>query len=136
MLPRLDPNDPRPLYVQLMDEVRRSIATGVLQPGDAVISIRQLARELRINPMTVKQAYDGLEREGILEMRRGRGTFVPENISISETRGDVAQVVAERALRDAYRHGLSLTALVAAIREAARRDQSRPPLRARRSGTP
>ena len=134
LLLRVDPNDARPLYVQLMDEVRRAIATAVLRPGEAVPSIRQLAGELRINPLTIKQAYDELEREGMLSIRQGIGTFVAEHASAVDARDDVARAIAERALRDAHRHGMDARALIAAIREAERRAAARTPARARRGG--
>ena len=134
LLLRVDPNDARPLYAQLMDEVRRAIATSVLRPGDAVPSIRQLSGDLRINPLTVKQAYDELEREGVLAARRGLGTFVADGVSLVDARDDVARAVAERALRDAHRHGLGAAALLVAIREAVRRSGSREAMKPRRAG--
>jgi len=131
LLLRIDANDPRPLYVQLMDDVRRAIATAVIRAGDAVPSIRQLAGDLRINPLTVKQAYDQLEREGVLAVRRGLGTFVSDSVSLADARDDVARAVADRALRDAHRHGLGARALLTAIREAVLRDEARTPSKAR-----
>ena len=117
---RIDPADPRPIYVQVMDELRRAIATGALAPGDPVPSIRDAARQLRINPLTVKQAYGELEREALVEVRRGLGTYVRANVSAEAAREVVARTVAERALRDAYRHGVSVRALLLAIRAIAR----------------
>ena len=134
LLLHVDPNDVRPLYVQLMDGVRRAIATAVLRPGEAVPSIRQLAGELRINPLTIKQAYDELEREGMLSIRQGLGTFVAEHVSTIDARDGVARAIAERALRDAHRHGMDARALIAAIRETERRAEARTPAKARRGG--
>ncbi|HZL86098.1 MAG TPA: GntR family transcriptional regulator [Candidatus Krumholzibacteria bacterium] len=121
---RIDPADPRPIYVQVMDELRRAIATGALAPGDPVPSIRDAARQLRINPLTVKQAYGELEREALVEVRRGLGTYVRANVSAEATREVVAHTVAERALRDAYRNGVSVRALLLAIRAIARSGDS------------
>ena len=112
----IDPADPRPIYVQVMDEVRRAVATGALAPGDPVPSIREVARQLRINPLTVKQAYGELELEALVEVRRGLGTYVRANVSAEAARAEVARAVAERALREAYRNGLTAKALIAAIR--------------------
>jgi GntR family transcriptional regulator len=123
---RIDAADPRPIYVQVMDEVRRAIATGVLAPGDPVPSIREVARQLRINPLTVKQAYGELERERLVEVRRGLGTYVRGNVSAEAARAEVASAVAERALRDAYRNGVSARALIAAIRASAPSEDSEP----------
>jgi len=121
---RIDPADPRPIYVQVMDEVRRAVATGALAPGDPVPSIREVARQLRINPLTVKQAYGELEREALVEVRRGLGTFVRAKVSAAATREEVARGVAERALRDAYRNGLSAKQLLDAIRASSRSEDN------------
>ena len=121
---RIDPADPRPIYVQVMDEVRRAVATGALAPGDPVPSIREVARQLRINPLTVKQAYGELEREALVEVRRGLGTYVRANASAEAAREEVARAVAERALRDAYRNGLTARTLIAAIRASSQPEDS------------
>ncbi len=121
---RIDPADPRPIYVQVMDEVRRAIAIGALVPGDPVPSIREVARRLRINPLTVKQAYGELEREALVEVRRGLGTYVRASVSANAARAEVARAVAERALRDAYRNGLDAKGLIAAIRAASQPEDS------------
>ncbi|HTQ38260.1 MAG TPA: GntR family transcriptional regulator [Pirellulales bacterium] len=62
-----------PIYRQLVDQVRRHAATGRLQSNDFLPSVRQVAQELQINPMTVSKAYSILEREGVLENVRGQG---------------------------------------------------------------
>jgi GntR family transcriptional regulator len=67
-----------PIYRQLMDQVRRGVARGKLQPGQRLPSVRQLSRELVINPNTVARTYAELEREGILNTRQGLGVFVAE----------------------------------------------------------
>jgi GntR family transcriptional regulator len=73
---RIDPRDAVPLWKQIEDSVRRLVATGALAPGAAVPSVRDLARDLAVNPATVSKAYQGLCDAGILEVRRGAGTFV------------------------------------------------------------
>ncbi len=121
MLFSIDPADDRPLYVQVMDEIRRARVTGVLRADDALPSVRQLAGELRVNPMTVQQAYRELEREGLVYVRRGQGTFVAAGAGslTAEARATLARSAAARALRDAHRSGQSLDELIAALREAA-----------------
>jgi GntR family transcriptional regulator len=118
--------DARPIYVQIMDEVRRGLVVGTLRPEDPLPSVRQLAAELRLNPNTVAQAYRELEREGVVHVRRGQGTFVSERTSGEEERRALALDVAERALVDAHRHGLGAEELVDAIREAANALKSDP----------
>ena len=112
--------DPRPIYLQIMDEVRRALVLGTLRPEDPLPSIRQLASELRVNPNTVAQAYTDLEREGVVYVQRGRGTFVSADVRPDrEARRALAWDVAKRALLDAHRNGLDAEELVETIREAA-----------------
>lgn len=65
-----------PIYRQLMRQIRDAIAGGRLRPGDKLTSQRELAQQLVIAPLTVKKAYDELEREGLIRTERGKGTFV------------------------------------------------------------
>lgn len=114
----INPSDPRPIYQQIMDEVRRALVLGTLEPEDPLPSIRQLASELRVNPNTVAQAYRELEREGIVYVRRGQGTFVSPDVQPGrEERQALAREVARRALVDAHRNGLDVEELLGAIRE-------------------
>ena len=119
MLIAIDPHDPRSLYVQIIDEIRRAIVLGHLRPDDALPSVRQLAIELRINPNTVSQAYRELERQGVVQVRRGQGTFVSGAAANGAERSTLASAVAARALRDARRNGLTADDLIDAIRTTA-----------------
>ena len=76
MLFRPNPASGVPIYLQLMEQVKHSIETGALRPGDQLPGIRPLAEELVINPNTVAKAYRELEHEGIIELRQGAGAFV------------------------------------------------------------
>ncbi len=122
----IDPGDPRPLYVQIVDEVRRAILRRSLRPEDPLPSVRELARDLRINPNTVQQAYRELEREGLVYVRRGQGTFVAPDASPEPVRSAVIREVAERCLREATRAGLGVEDLIHGIREAARTPDLQP----------
>jgi GntR family transcriptional regulator len=113
----IDPADTRPIYIQIMDEVRRALVIGTLKPETPLPSVRQLASELRVNPNTVQQAYRELEREGLVYMRRGQGTFVSESAQPDAERSVLSRQVAERALRDAFRHGISMEELQRALRD-------------------
>ena len=68
----------KPIYEQIADQVREQILSGALRPGDALPSIRLLARELRISVITTKRAYEDLERDGFILTQQGRGSFVAE----------------------------------------------------------
>ena len=74
----IDERDPTPLYAQLERAIRVAIATGRLGVGDRLPTVRQLAVELKINANTVAKVYSELERAGVLETRRGVGTFIRE----------------------------------------------------------
>jgi GntR family transcriptional regulator len=124
MLIAVDQNDPRPIYVQIMDEVRRALVLGTLGPDDPLPSVRQLAVELRVNPNTVSQAYRELERQGVVHVRRGQGTYVSEASLNGTERRALARAVATRALRDAHRNGLDADELIEAIRAAAKHHKS------------
>jgi GntR family transcriptional regulator len=76
MLFRPNPSSGVPIYLQLMEQVKHSIETGALRPGEQLPGIRPLAEELVINPNTVAKAYRELEHEGVLELRHGAGAFV------------------------------------------------------------
>ena len=70
------PADPRPIWSQIEEGLRRLLASGSLGPGDTVPSVRELATELRVNPATVSKAYQRLVGAGLMEVRRGDGTYV------------------------------------------------------------
>jgi GntR family transcriptional regulator len=125
MLPiTLDPRDPRPLYAQIIDELRRALVVGALGAEDPLPSVRELAAQLVVNPRTVLQAYRELEREGVLYVRRGQGTFVAPDVQ-ADRRG-LARDVAKRTLLEARRNGLSVRELVRAIRQVATEEEGEP----------
>ena len=74
----IDSRDPTPIYAQLNRALRAAIATGRLNPGDQLPTVRQLAVELRVNANTVAKVYLALEREGVVVTKRGVGTFTAE----------------------------------------------------------
>ena len=80
MLFRPNPSSGVPIYLQLMEQVKHSIETGALRPGEQLPGIRPLAEELVINPNTVAKAYRELEHEGVIELRHGAGAFVSGNV--------------------------------------------------------
>jgi GntR family transcriptional regulator len=118
MFVELRKDDPRPFYRQIADELQRAVSVGVLKPGESLPATRQLAAELKLNANTVQHAYRTLLQEGVIEMRRGLGAFVaaaprePRKPSAA-----VARQIAERALREAFRHGLLASDLLRALEE-------------------
>lgn len=71
-------NDPRPLYLQVIEQVKRRVAVGDLQPGSELPSIRELAAGLTVSVITIKRAYLELEREGVIVTRQGKGSVVAD----------------------------------------------------------
>ena len=118
----IDVGDPTPLYAQLARAIRFAIATGRLSVGDQLPTVRQLAVNLRINANTVAKVYAELERAGVLETRRGVGTFVREAGAgpLAERRtADAEQrlrALGERFLADASALGFSPTEAVEHLR--------------------
>jgi GntR family transcriptional regulator len=115
----IDSRASKPIYVQIMDEMRRLIAIGDLKPHDMLPSVRQLAADLRLNHNTIVQAYRELEREQVVYARRGQGTFVADQAAPEAERDRLLAEVVDRAITDAHRHGISAERLVEALREAA-----------------
>jgi len=72
----IDPKSTIPIFRQIADQLRQSIESSVYRPGEMLPSLRALAIEIKVNPNTVQRAYDALEREGVVETRRGVGIFV------------------------------------------------------------
>jgi GntR family transcriptional regulator len=78
---RLNPSSGTPLYLQLVEHLKHSIATGAIKAGEQLPSVRKMAEDLLINPNTVVRAYRDLEGEGIVELRHGSGVFVSESVA-------------------------------------------------------
>ena len=71
----------KPIYLQVVDQIKAAAASGALQPGEALPSIRPLAEELRVNRNTIAKAYSELENMGVIETQPGKGCFLTENHS-------------------------------------------------------
>lgn len=122
----IQPGDEVPIYRQIVRQVLDALAAGRLAPGDRLESHRELAARLVIAPLTVKKAYDELERDGYLEMQRGRGTFVRRGLDAAarRARGDALRESAARLCREAAAAGVDDDALVELVREEAARIRS------------
>jgi GntR family transcriptional regulator len=121
MLVDIDANDPRPVYQQIVDEIRRCVSVGILKPDEPLPAVRKLAAELKVNANTVQQAYRTLEHERDVYVKRGLGTFVSARAKES-ARGRsaaTARQIASRMLREGFRHGLLASDLIAALQEIA-----------------
>ena len=104
---RIDPHSSEPVFAQLVFQVKRAVALGELVDGDRLPSVRELARELSINPNTVVRAYDALERDGVIVRRQGAGCFVsgrPTTLNGRERRRRLADL-ASRLATEAFHLG-------------------------------
>lgn len=101
----VDPRSDVPIYQQLADGVKEAVARGILAPGDKLPSVRELAGRIAINPNTIAKAYQELERAGVIETLRGRGTFIAEvrtrGIDREEKMGRMREML-EKMLVEAY----------------------------------
>ena len=112
---KIDPAAATPIWRQIEDEVRRQVASGRLRPGEAIPSVRELCRSLRVNPATVSKAYQQLTEAGLLEVRRGEGTFVA---ALTEEKLSAER---KRLLEEAAAGFVRVAGSVAASREEAMR---------------
>ncbi|OXB92647.1 GntR family transcriptional regulator [Parageobacillus galactosidasius] len=74
----------KPIYIQIMEKINKKIVRNEWKAGDKLPSVREMAVETGVNPNTIQRTYSELERMGIVETRRGQGTFVTENVEVIE----------------------------------------------------
>ena len=108
LLPAISPAAAGPLYQQIVDGLKREISEGRLAAGTPLPSFRQLAEKLMVSLITVKRAYEELEREGIIFRRQGLGTFVAENGDdrSRQIKARRAEELMRQAIREASEAGL------------------------------
>lgn len=118
MFDSIDPRSPTPLYEQIAARVRVAVASGELTTGDALPSVRALARQLRVNPATVVQAYRDLALDGFVEIRHGQGSFVKPVPSYvrDEERTAQAEKLVRKLLQDCARLGIPAEELARVLR--------------------
>lgn len=122
----LDQRSGLPMYLQIVQQVREALRLGLLDVGDQLPTVREVVASIGINPNTVAKAYRELERDGLVDARPGRGTFVASTLGeASLEHHDALRDALLVWLRDAQRAGLdeeSIHALVSStLREALRR---------------
>lgn len=110
---QVDPSDATPIWSQIEEGLRRLVASGTLPPGGGVPSVRDLAKELRVNPATVAKAYQRLTDAGLLTVKRGEGTYVAEDPP------PLARGERNRSLREGAVRYASLATTIGSSREEA-----------------
>ena len=108
----------KPIYEQITSQIKNMILTGMLKEGDALPSMRLLAKELRISVITTKRAYDDLERDGFIESFTGRGSFLArKNLEfMREEQLKVAEDFLKQAVYTAKSSGITQEELVEILR--------------------
>ncbi|HEY2008699.1 MAG TPA: GntR family transcriptional regulator [Rhizomicrobium sp.] len=115
----ISPAAPGPLYEQIVSAVKREIAAGRFLPGASLPSVRALAAELLVSLITIKRAYEELERDGIIYSRQGLGTFVADSGAeqITRARREQARESMAQAVRDGRAAGLSDKDLIDSLKK-------------------
>jgi GntR family transcriptional regulator len=115
---RLDRKSGVPAYRQVVDQVRQSLRLGLLRPGDRLPTVRDVVKQIAINPNTVHRAYRELEAQGLTEGRPGSGTFVRRSLSKVPDEQPLLQRQLEKWMRAARAAGLGDEAIAALVAEA------------------
>jgi GntR family transcriptional regulator len=111
-----------PIYRQIVRQIRERVAVGRIKSGDRLPSHRDLAKELSVAPLTVKKAYDELDRLGLVETKRGRGTFVVAKLpeGNAQKHRDEMKAMARQMLSQATLAGLTLDDVLEVLSEVER----------------
>ncbi len=110
----------RPVYMQIMEQVKRAIATGSLKPGDQLPTVRQMAADLRVNFNTVARTYRLLDEEGVISTQHGRGTYILSPSSSRDAKRSRQQQLAlltEHYVEEAEKLGFTLKEVRALVKE-------------------
>jgi len=116
----IDANSHVPIYQQIVDQLRSAIAGGAYRPGELLPSQRDVALRMRVNPNTVQRAFEVLERDGLVEARRGTGMVVTSG-AVTAARRQAADVLSARlaaAINEALASGLTQREVRSAFRAA------------------
>ncbi|MDD5529368.1 MAG: GntR family transcriptional regulator [bacterium] len=113
------------IYLQIMDRIKRAIVRGDWKTGGQVISVRDMAIKIGVNPNTVARAYAELEREGMLISKRGMGTFVTEDKKrIEEEKEKLATQYAERFGKEIKEIGISMNVMTKLLNKIVKENES------------
>lgn len=117
---RIDPEDPVPIYLQIVQTIKHQVATGKLKPGTQLPTVRELATTLRVNPNTIARAYDQLDTDGVITTQQGRGTFVrehPDNAHLTRVRQEQLKGLMDSVIGKALSLGYPIDELRSAFED-------------------
>jgi GntR family transcriptional regulator len=117
---RVDPTSPEPLFEQVVFAVKAAVARGTARAGDKLPSVRELAKDLAINPNTVVRAYEALERDGVIVRRQGAGCFLTgrqSDLATVERRRQLHELLL-RAATEAFHLGFSSAEIARAFEKS------------------
>ncbi|MCF8008901.1 MAG: GntR family transcriptional regulator [Halanaerobiales bacterium] len=114
----IDYNASKPIYEQVIDEIKREIARGELKPGQKLPSQRELAKEIQVNPNTVQRAYREMEILNLVETKRGKGTFIKDDDKvINEINDQMAKAAVEKFIEDMLSIGFEKAEIINLFKE-------------------
>ena len=116
---QIDPRSSTPIYEQIIQQLKELCLKGIMKPGDKLPSVRELATIIIANPNTVSKAYKELERDGVIETLRGRGTYISENAKKTLVEGKMTMIKEQlkQLIIDAHYAGVELEKLLEWIKE-------------------
>jgi GntR family transcriptional regulator len=118
MLFNIDSSNSIPVYAQIVEQIKRAVACGILKPGDSLPSLRETALRLRVNPITVAKAYKELEHAGVVTTRQGLGSFVNDSPDANDLyKNDALTKSIDDLLVDAMHLGVDFDSLKKLVSE-------------------
>ncbi|RCW52560.1 MULTISPECIES: GntR family transcriptional regulator [Halanaerobium] len=114
-----------PIYEQVIEEIKKELVRGELRPGEKLPSQRKLAKKIEVNPNTVQRAYREMEQRGLVETKRGRGTFIKDDDQVMiEIKKDMADTAVKEFIDEMISLGFKKDDILEKInRNLKRRDQ-------------
>jgi GntR family transcriptional regulator len=107
----------KPIYIQIMERINKKIVRNEWKAGDKLPSVREMAVETGVNPNTIQRTYSELERMGVVETRRGQGTFVTENAEVIERlREQLKRDIVADFIRNMTELGFTLDDMIASLK--------------------
>ena len=114
----------RPVFIQIMEKLKRDIVTGSYRPGDKLPSVRELAAEAAVNPNTMQRAFSELEREGLVYTKRTNGRFITEDTAmINNLKSELAQELVTQFLENMQKLGIPQEEALSIISETIKGDE-------------